>query len=113
MKRTAWVRETRMQRFEKALDAWTEKQLTQAAPPRLLGVCARTFRLTWTATRRRACIPHIPHPDSTPRFWRPKRRACIVPPAFAGLPTGRCGGATRKTKSRRLSQARGAISDRR
>ena len=45
MKRTAWLRETRMQRFEKALDAWTEKQLTQAAPPRLLGVCARTFRL--------------------------------------------------------------------
>ena len=44
MKRTAWLQETRMLRFEEALDAWTEKRLTQEEAARLLGVCARTFR---------------------------------------------------------------------
>ena len=43
MRRTAWLQETRMQRFEEALDAWTEKRLTQEEAA-LLGVCARTFR---------------------------------------------------------------------
>ena len=33
-----------MLRFEEALDAWTEKRLTQEEAARLLGVCARTFR---------------------------------------------------------------------
>ena len=33
-----------MQRFEEALDAWTEKRLTQEEAAALLGVCARTFR---------------------------------------------------------------------
>ncbi len=31
-------------RFEEALDAWTEKRLTQEEAAQLLGVCARTFR---------------------------------------------------------------------
>ena len=44
MKRTAWLQETRMLRFEEALDAWTEKRLTQEEAARPLGVCARTFR---------------------------------------------------------------------
>ena len=44
MKRTEWLRETRMLRFEKALEAWTESRLTQEEAARLLGVCARTFR---------------------------------------------------------------------
>ena len=33
-----------MLRFEEALDAWTERRLTQEEAARLLGVCARTFR---------------------------------------------------------------------
>ena len=31
-------------RFEEALDAWTEKRLTQEEAAQLRGVCARTFR---------------------------------------------------------------------
>ena len=44
MRRTEWLQETRMLRFEEALDGWTEKRLTQEEAARLLGVCARTFR---------------------------------------------------------------------
>ena len=44
MRRTEWLQETRMLRFEEALDAWTERRLTQEEAARLLGVCARTFR---------------------------------------------------------------------
>ena len=44
MKRTKWLQETRMLRFEEALDSWTERRLTQEEAARLLGVCARTFR---------------------------------------------------------------------
>ena len=50
MKRTAWLQETRMLRFEEALDAWTEKRLTQEEAARLLGVCARRSGATWTVT---------------------------------------------------------------
>ena len=44
MRRTEWLQETRMMRFEEALDAWTEKRLTQEEAAQLLGVCPRTFR---------------------------------------------------------------------
>ena len=44
MRRAKWLQETRMMRFEEALDGWTEKRLTQEEAARLLGVCARTFR---------------------------------------------------------------------
>ena len=44
MKRTKWLQETRMLRFEEALDSCTERRLTQEEAARLLGVCARTFR---------------------------------------------------------------------
>ena len=44
MRRTAWLQETRMARFEEAYEGWTERQLTQEEAARLLGVCDRTFR---------------------------------------------------------------------
>lgn len=44
MKRTEWLQETRMMRFEEAYFSWTEKRLTQEEAARLLGVCERTFR---------------------------------------------------------------------
>lgn len=44
MRRTEWLQETRMLRFEEAFAGWTEKRLTQEEAARLLGVCARTFR---------------------------------------------------------------------
>ena len=44
MGRAKWLQETRMARFEEALDSWTEKRLTQEEAAALLGVCPRTFR---------------------------------------------------------------------
>jgi transposase len=44
MRRTEWLQETRMLRFEEAFSGWTEKRLTQEEAARLLGVCERTFR---------------------------------------------------------------------
>lgn len=44
MRRTQWVQETRMKRFEEAYGAWTEDRLSQEEAALLLGVCARTFR---------------------------------------------------------------------
>lgn len=44
MRRTEWLQETRMIRFEEAYSSWTEKRLTQEEAARLLGVCERTFR---------------------------------------------------------------------
>ncbi len=44
MRRTDWLQETRMMRFEEAFSGWTEKRLTQEEAARLLGVCERTFR---------------------------------------------------------------------
>ena len=44
MKRTEWLQETRMLRFEEALDAWTERRLTQEEAAQMPGVCPRTFR---------------------------------------------------------------------
>lgn len=44
MKRTEWLQETRMLRFEEALGAWTERRPTQEEAAQLLGVCPRTFR---------------------------------------------------------------------
>ena len=44
MRRTEWLQETRMLRFEDALYAWTERRLTQEEAAQLLGVCERTFR---------------------------------------------------------------------
>ena len=44
MRRTEWLQETRMMRFEEAFGGWTEKRLTQEEAARMLGVCARTFR---------------------------------------------------------------------
>ena len=44
MRRTEWLQETRLMRFEEAYGAWTESRLTQEEAAELLGVCARTFR---------------------------------------------------------------------
>ena len=44
MRRTEWLQETRMMRFEEAIGGWTEKRLSQEDAARMLGVCARTFR---------------------------------------------------------------------
>ena len=44
MRRTEWLQETRLMRFEDAYEGWTEKRLTQIDAARLLGVCPRTFR---------------------------------------------------------------------
>jgi len=44
MKRTQWLQETRMMRFEEAYFGWGEDRLTQQEEARLLGVCERTFR---------------------------------------------------------------------
>lgn len=44
MRRTAWLQETRMTRFEEAFFGWTERRLTQDEAARVLGVCTRTFR---------------------------------------------------------------------
>ena len=44
MRRTEWLQETRMTRFEEAFVGWTESRLTQEEAARVLGVCTRTFR---------------------------------------------------------------------
>jgi len=44
MRRTEWLQETRLMRFEEAYGGWTESRLTQEEAALLLGVCARTFR---------------------------------------------------------------------
>ncbi|MDE0145359.1 MAG: helix-turn-helix domain-containing protein [Nitrospira sp.] len=44
MRRTAWLQEIRMTRFEEAFFGWTESRLTQEEAARVLGVCTRTFR---------------------------------------------------------------------
>ena len=44
MRRTEWLQETRLMRFEEAYGGWTESRLTQEEAAQLLGVCARTFR---------------------------------------------------------------------
>ena len=44
MRRTAWLQERRMTRFEEAFFGWTESRLTQEEAARVLGVCPRTFR---------------------------------------------------------------------
>ena len=44
MRRTEWLQETRLMRFEEAFDGWTEDRLNQEEAAQLLGVCARTFR---------------------------------------------------------------------
>ena len=46
MRRTEWLQETRLMRFEQAYEGWTEKRLTQIDAARLLSVCPRTFRRT-------------------------------------------------------------------
>ena len=44
MKRTQWLQETRIMRFEEAFFGWSERRLTQQEAARLLGVHERTFR---------------------------------------------------------------------
>ena len=44
MRRTEWLQETRLMRFEDAYEGWTEKRLAQIDAARLLGVCPRTLR---------------------------------------------------------------------
>ena len=44
MRRTEWLQETRLMRFEETYRGWTESRLTQEEAALLLGVCARTFR---------------------------------------------------------------------
>jgi transposase len=44
MRRTEWLQETRMMRFEEAYTGCKKKRLTQVEAARLLGVCDRTFR---------------------------------------------------------------------
>ena len=42
MRRTAWLQELRMTRFEEAFFGWTESRLTQEEAARVWGVCTRT-----------------------------------------------------------------------
>jgi len=44
MRRTEWLQETRMRRFEEAYGDWKKGQISQQEAARLLGVCDRTFR---------------------------------------------------------------------
>lgn len=44
MRRTEWLQETRLMRFEEAYTNWQEKTLTQEQAAQILGVCERTFR---------------------------------------------------------------------
>lgn len=44
MRRTEWLQETRLMRFEETYRGWTESRLTQEEAALLLGICARTFR---------------------------------------------------------------------
>jgi len=44
MKRTEWLQETLMMRFEEAYGGWQERSLTQEEAARILGVSDRTFR---------------------------------------------------------------------
>ncbi|MDE0505988.1 MAG: helix-turn-helix domain-containing protein [Candidatus Poribacteria bacterium] len=44
MRRTEWLQEIRITRFEEAFFGWTESRLTQDEAARVLGVCTRTFR---------------------------------------------------------------------
>lgn len=44
MRRTEWLQETRLMRFEEAYEGWTGSRLTQEEAAQLLGVCPRTFR---------------------------------------------------------------------
>ena len=46
MRRTEWLQETRLMRFEEVYGGWTESRLSQEEAALLLGVCARTFRRT-------------------------------------------------------------------
>ena len=46
MRRTAWLPETRLMRFEEACEGWTEKRPIQIDAARLPSVCPRTFRGT-------------------------------------------------------------------
>ena len=66
MRRTAWLPEIRLMRFEDACEGWTEHHLTQIDAARLLSVCPRTFRrapmdevmrLVDCYRKRRACTP--------------------------------------------------------
>jgi len=44
MRRTEWLQETRLMRFEEAYANWQEKTLTQEQAAQILGICERTFR---------------------------------------------------------------------
>ncbi len=44
MRRTEWLQETRMRRFEETYEGWQKGQISQQEAARLLGVCDRTFR---------------------------------------------------------------------
>jgi len=41
MKRTEWLQETRLMRFEEAYEGWTESRLTQEEAALLLGMVLR------------------------------------------------------------------------
>lgn len=59
MRRTAWLPETRLMRFEEAYEGWTGHHLTQIDAARLLGVCPRTFRRAFmdeVMRRDNACL---------------------------------------------------------
>lgn len=44
MRRTEWLQETRIMRFEEAYTGWNRRSLTQEEAALLLGICPRTFR---------------------------------------------------------------------
>ena len=54
MRRTEWLQETRLMRFEDAYEGWTEKRLTQEEAARLLGGCLALFAAPSTDTRTTA-----------------------------------------------------------
>ncbi|MBI5810653.1 MAG: helix-turn-helix domain-containing protein, partial [Deltaproteobacteria bacterium] len=44
MRRTRWLQEARLMRFEEACEGRRSRRLTQEEAARILGVCDRTFR---------------------------------------------------------------------
>ena len=78
MRRTAWLQELRMTRFEEAFFGWTESRLTQAEAARVLGVCPRTFR-RWSDRYEEAGLDGV----RDKRLTQASRRAAPVDEVLA------------------------------
>ena len=93
MERTAWLRETRMQRFEEALGAWPEKRLTQEEAARMLGVSRGRSGATSTVSRRRAWIGWWTRGCRRSRRGERRPRGAAPGGVAPGEPPGLVGGA--------------------